>query len=174
MPLIPRRERMDIAGITRSATREFPAAVDALHTAYPEYDYVWDRQKQRWLVVRWLDYPAKNNPCPIHYLEDEDRGTPQDPGQHAIDWLKATDIARRAGEFTDVLDEIDRRWERWREQEQVKVEQQQTDLTAPFLDYIRRNPTSVQVRGWTQAHLWGVRQALKEGVSHGSSGPEAA
>ncbi len=165
---------MDVAGATRCAAREFPAAVDALHTAYPSYDYIWDRQKERWLVVRWLDYPARKNPCPIRFVEDDDRGTYQDPGQHVIDWLKENDIARREGDFSQVLDEIDARYEKWRAEELARVEQAQTDMTAPFLSYIRRNPTSTQVRGWRQSHLYSVADALRastaaQGATHASS-----
>ncbi len=161
MPIIPRHERMDVAGVTRCAAREFPAAVDALHAIYPSYDYVWDRQKTRWLVVRWLDWPARNNPCAIRFVEDEERGLPQDPGQHILDWLKATDIERRQGDYTAVLDEIDNRYERWRAEQAAKLEKTQHDMTAPFLDYIRRNPTSASVRGWRPSHLYSVTDALR-------------
>lgn len=154
-------ERYDFAGQTRSATREYPAAVDALHVKYPDYDFVWDRQKDRWLCVRRLG-PEKI--VPIFFLEDDETGVPYEPSPGFTALLDETDFRRKADTIEKYLDMMERERDAWERREQERVDEEEEYMTRDFLDYIRSNPasfTSSALPGWTPTHVYRVANSLK-------------
>jgi len=164
MPVMPVTERYDYTRSNRDPDLVAPAAMAALRAAYPDYDLVWDRQKNRWLCIRWLSWPGKTKMVPIQFLEHQD-GTLREPDMAFIDELRASDVTRRASTIESFINQLMRDQESYTaKREEIAAEEARHNIVKPFLEHLERQPHSVQVRnvaGWRARHLAQVTHALQ-------------
>lgn len=176
MSVIPRNERYAFADPNHDPMVQFPTVVRELHCAYKEYDFVWDRQKERWLCIKWLSYPMKTKLAPIYFVEGR-RGIYRVPDSAFIEWLKKTDIARCASSIEAFLDDLDRRYDAHVEKTLADSKAAGDDITKPWLDYVRKNSsTTSSIAGWRKRHLVNIRDAAQGSLGGAAilEGPQEA
>ena len=145
----------------------FPDVMEALAAIYPTYDFVWDRHKERWICVTWLSWPEKTHAEPIFEVEDAD-GTFMVPNFAFIEYLKITDVEKKAESIEQYLEQSDREYEEFQVSRQAYMDKIGEDCTADWLDYVRRNPSTRSiVAGWRGRHLQGVNAAMKQSLERG-------
>lgn len=168
--IYPRHERYAFNDRHFDPRLLFPAAVAALGVVYPNYDFVWDRQKERWIVLVWLAWPNKAHPEPIFEVEG-DNGTFRTPDVPFVEYLRATDIDKKAGSIAEYLERSDREYEAFQIARQHQLDERGEDATADWLDYIRRNPsTRSAVAGWRGRHLIATHTAMQESFANSPKG----
>lgn len=168
MPVLPKEERYAFSDPEHDPWLQFPHVMKELHLTYPDYDLVWDRQKERWLSIVWLSWPAKTELAPLYFVEGE-RGIYRDPDIAFVEKLRETDIANQQGDITAFLDRLDRDFDDYTEQRQAELEAAGEDVTKRWMEYVHKNSsTTSSVAGWRQRHLVGVRDAAQASArSHG-------
>lgn len=138
--------------------------MESLKVAYIDYDLVWDRQKSRWLCIRWLSWPGKTKMIAIQFLEHPD-GTLREPDMAFIDELKATDVTRRALSIEAFISQLMRDQESTTKNLEAAMDEDFRRRSEEFLSYIERMPHSVAMRnvgGWRARHIAQVNHALQE------------
>jgi hypothetical protein len=158
------RKRFAFKSPEHDAKKKFPVVMKELRRYDPAYDIVWDRQKERWLVVTWVtreNWRGTKPPRPIFFLEDE-YGCREEPDNRLIDRLHQTDWRTHASTIEGFLDKLEQ-WEKIHAEKREAYIEQEDDLwTSDWIDYLERNPETIGMTGIASTqHLVGLARQLE-------------
>jgi len=152
-------ERYDFKRTTRNAVTEYPSVYEGLVATFSDYDLIWDRQRERWVCVRWL---SSQRCIPIFILEKEPLGTYADPDMNLIGFLKETFVADQ--DIEKFCDKLDADYAAFQKKAEAEAAEKKADYMRPYLEYLARNPTSVtsksKVAGWHPTYLANMQVGL--------------
>jgi hypothetical protein len=141
MSLHNRPERYDLDGATRSADALYPHVMAAIRHKYPDYSIIWDRWRERWVLVRIMG-PEKIEPLSV--IENDDT-TYAEPSMALIEKLHISDWINFYPDHETFIRALERRESdfeaRWSEQKNAEWQRVSDAIAGHF----ERDPSSVNI-----------------------------
>lgn len=150
-------ERFAFGDPWKNPDKLFPSFMAELRLRYPEYEMVWDRQREQWACIHRI------GPCKtmiVAYCEFGD-GTPADPCQEFLDQVTACDVIRRFGNIEAYCDWLEKTQDDYDEAAKARMREEFEYARRPYSDYIAKGgPETIVLRPMDDEHRRQVERGL--------------